>query len=889
MVKILPKLSKKWFALLAVPVFLLVLPNIAFAEVTALSKFLGEVIYNIFIALPAFLLKKEMVILPIIAQYNNITNQPGVITAWMTLRDLANMFFIVILLIMSFATILQIRSYGYKALLKDLILYAILINFSKTIVSVLVDVSQIVMLTFVAPIKDVVGSNVMAALGLYQVMQMTGNPEVSSNAYLMAMGLGAIMCIIAVVVIAVFIAMLVARIVFLWILTVTAPMAFLANAFPKTAYLYKDWENDLSKYLITGPAIAFFLWLAFTVVGNANISDSFNIPAELKEDPQIPETGTPTEVSKAAQVPNLINYVVAIAMLLGGLQYAAKAGVAGSGLAGKARGKLSQVASRAGRMGQAATVGLAAKGVKGATRLAWQGTSGEGGAKEVLSKMRAGVGTHLQDTNFRKIAGRFGMEGTATRAGMRMQAKDRLRAGRKTAYAEKQMEGITDDAERVKYAESIQGWGKVEARAIAFKTRADNNDELHDIDATKMDKATLQKVYGVDNVKDVDQTKVRQLTAARYKEMKEAFQSAGDTASVEKLRTKSVAVHTSESLGKLIQEKGVGVLSKMDMSGLEADEMKEVMQVIINQDQKALGKMVDDMEKKKQEIFMAALKNSKDSGHLVGSLAKGDKDTAFYKASILQSRFDGKNANTGKVTHTTKDEDGKVIEHRGLAGEYMALSEDDKKAYRANLGPAITGEQILKIENSTQLFKDMSGSANAGQRTQMKDKATDEQMKAIIQNQISFGNIQMIMKDPVFGPMAQKSNSGDVDKYFADAIKGLDLAAKKKLANQNTEYAHKIFQGDEAGLFDWAKTVKPGDLIKLDDKVTLDKIVDKAGLSDSMVEALNKLGYGNKKPTSTASGSSEAATSSSTAKASEAEKSSGAPVPPPTPGAKGRA
>ncbi|MFA5126878.1 MAG: hypothetical protein WC465_02665 [Patescibacteria group bacterium] len=833
MVKISFSASKKWFVLLTIPAVFLFFPNLAFAEVSALAKFLGEVIHYLFIELPAFLLKKEMILLPIIAQYNNITNQPGVITAWRTLRDLANMFFIVILLIMSFATILQVRSYGYKALLRDLILYAILINFSRTIVSVLVDASQIVMLTFVAPIKDVVGSNVMAALGLYQIMQMTNNPEVTSNSFLMAMGLGAIMCIIAVVVIAVFIAMLVARIVFLWILTVTAPMAFLANAFPKTAYLYKDWENDLSKYLITGPAIAFFLWLAFTVVGNANISDSFNVPAELKEDPQVTETGAPSEVSQAAQVPNLINYVIAIAMLLGGLNYAAKAGVAGSGLAGKARGKINDVVSKAGRKVERGVTGAVSGTARGAVRLAWQGTSGEGGAKEVLSKMRASIGTTLADDNTQRLLRRTGLAGTALRAGRRMEAKENLRRGRKTAYFEKQMEGITDDEQRLQYAQSVgRGWGRREAAAVFYKTNVDNNNELHDIDPTRMTKEQLREIYGVDSVDQVDQNLVSSRTAQRYKDMNAAFQAAGDTASVEKLRTRSVAVHTNESLGRLIQEKGVGVLSRMDMSGLDNEELRAVMQRIMSQDQKALSKTVDDMEKRKREIFMHALGNVKSAGHLEGSLTKDDSDSAFYKAAMLQARFDGKNSDTN-----------------GLADQYKDLDEEDQKGFISNLRKIISGDEILKINNSTSLFKDMSGQANAGQRTQMKDKATDEQMQAVVQNQIRLGNIQMIMKDPVFGPIAQKNNADDVDAYFKvlrDAAG--TLADKIKAANQNIEYGHKIFAGDKDGLYAWARTLKPADLIKIDDKLTLDDIVDNGKLPENMVEAMAKLGYGSIKP-----------------------------------------
>ena len=55
---------------------------------------------------------------------------------WKITRDLTNMFFVLILLVIAFATILRIETYGMKSLLPKLIIVALLINFSLVLAGV---------------------------------------------------------------------------------------------------------------------------------------------------------------------------------------------------------------------------------------------------------------------------------------------------------------------------------------------------------------------------------------------------------------------------------------------------------------------------------------------------------------------------------------------------------------------------------------------------------------------------------------------------------------------------------------------------------------------------------------------------------------------------------
>jgi len=84
-----------------------------------------------------------------LTKYNNFINEPSITAAWVVVRDLCNMFFILILLVIAFATILRLPNYEWKKLLPKLLIMAILINFSKTICGLIIDFTQVIMLTFV--------------------------------------------------------------------------------------------------------------------------------------------------------------------------------------------------------------------------------------------------------------------------------------------------------------------------------------------------------------------------------------------------------------------------------------------------------------------------------------------------------------------------------------------------------------------------------------------------------------------------------------------------------------------------------------------------------------------------------------------------------------------
>jgi len=96
-----------------------------------------------------------------VASFNNIIDVPAVVTGWVIVRDLCNMFFVLILLVIAFSTILRRENYSLKKALPKLIIAAVLINFSRTIFGLITDFSQVIMMTFVSSFAVFGGNNLV--------------------------------------------------------------------------------------------------------------------------------------------------------------------------------------------------------------------------------------------------------------------------------------------------------------------------------------------------------------------------------------------------------------------------------------------------------------------------------------------------------------------------------------------------------------------------------------------------------------------------------------------------------------------------------------------------------------------------------------------------------
>jgi len=275
-----------------------------------------------------------------ISSYNNFINEGSIVMAWSIIRDFCNMFFILILLVIAFATILRIESYNMKKWLPKLLLMAVLINFSRTIAGLIIDFSQVFMLTFVSAISST-GGDYMNALGVDLFFDFakkkvseskTGTADLPQ--LITALFLGTLFLIIAVVVLMVVLFALIIRMVMLWIYVVLSPLAFLLASFPGGQKYSSRWWDEFIKNVITGPILMFFVWLALV---SAN---SFNNSSLVKNGVYGP--GGSFGVSEIMDPKIFIQFTVAIGMLIGGLIITSQAGGAVGGLASKGQSMISK-------------------------------------------------------------------------------------------------------------------------------------------------------------------------------------------------------------------------------------------------------------------------------------------------------------------------------------------------------------------------------------------------------------------------------------------------------------------------------------------------------------------------------------------------------------------
>lgn len=325
-----------------------------------------------------------------IATYSNFINAPAISYGWKIVRDICNMFFVLILLVIAFATILKIEAYSWKKWLPKLILMAVLINFSKTICGLLIDFAQVIMLTFVNAFKDIAAGNLVTNLGISEVVTLAQNSDkVGFWAIVGAHVLGLIYMIIALVVVVTMLAMLVMRIIMIWIYVILSPAAYLMSAFPGGEKYASQWWSEFSKNLIVGPVLAFFIWLSFVSWQAPGFSEQFPVAngdvQNTGQDVGI-TPGTTAYAGTSASTPDVfIKFIIAIGMLIGGLKISQEIGGAAGGMAGKGMSKISSGAAFAG----GALTGLAT----GAALLPWKGA--KLGASYATEKMYQKTGIDL--------------------------------------------------------------------------------------------------------------------------------------------------------------------------------------------------------------------------------------------------------------------------------------------------------------------------------------------------------------------------------------------------------------------------------------------------------------------------------------------------------------
>ncbi|HLD20194.1 MAG TPA: hypothetical protein VJB93_03045 [Patescibacteria group bacterium] len=280
-----------------------------------------------------------------IAGYNNIIYQPAVIKGWLVMRDVLNVGFIIFMMIIAFGTIFNVERYSYKSMLAKVLLAAILVNFSKTLVGLAIDMAHVFTMMFFNAYKTAGAGNMTEALGLYEMLKFSDPGGGDSLNILGAYLLAIIMLIIAIVTILVYLLVFVTRIIVLWFLTITSPVFFVMRAVPFGEKYASQWMTEFGKYVPMGPILAFFLWLSFAIMGTSH--NTFDTVLESAGGNNV--TGDLSAgVSSVGSPVNMLSFIVSIGVLWMALKYAGQtSGIAGK-FAGTMMGKLQGVGGKIG-------------------------------------------------------------------------------------------------------------------------------------------------------------------------------------------------------------------------------------------------------------------------------------------------------------------------------------------------------------------------------------------------------------------------------------------------------------------------------------------------------------------------------------------------------------
>jgi len=213
-------------------------------------------------------------------------------TGWTICRDIANLFFIFVLLYIAIATILQLSGYGMKQLLARVIIIALLVNFSLMITGFIIDISNILALEFWNKINvtdKATGEKISPSEAITSAFEPQSIFDIESkgkgeeppvfkgqdsdgevtlvNIFIITI-MGSIFFLVLAFVFLSAAIFFVLRTVVLWILMILAPLAFLAMALPATKQYASQWWKKLFDQSFFAPAYLFLLYLVISIVSS---------------------------------------------------------------------------------------------------------------------------------------------------------------------------------------------------------------------------------------------------------------------------------------------------------------------------------------------------------------------------------------------------------------------------------------------------------------------------------------------------------------------------------------------------------------------------------------------------------------------------------------------
>jgi hypothetical protein len=191
---------------------------------------------------------------------NIIQHSSGIPAAWGLMRSVANIFFLLILLIIAFANVARfnIEYYAMRALLPRLVSAVVMVNISFLLCTVMVDTANVLTAGFASLSIGGIGQGYDAVFNHLNVGDVAN----------VTIGVGASIIVLLIALIAAIYLwlILVVRIVMVWFLIIISPIAFLGNVIPATRGMSSSWWKQFVRFAFMAPLIALVLKIGQVVV-----------------------------------------------------------------------------------------------------------------------------------------------------------------------------------------------------------------------------------------------------------------------------------------------------------------------------------------------------------------------------------------------------------------------------------------------------------------------------------------------------------------------------------------------------------------------------------------------------------------------------------------------
>ena len=357
---------------------------------TVLLKPLGWLAVSVVLRLAALitglagLILNYVVWFTVVDMANKISEIGTIDNAWKVIRDVANMAFIFVLLYAAIKTILGIGS-DTKKLIVNIIVVAILINFSLFLTKVVIDASNVLAITFydaIAPralsstVTEGIANSLMQPL---KIESLWNNPDIEklTGEKLIIIGvMGTIVSLIAAFVFFAVAIMFVIRFVLLILVLILSPLAFMGFILPELKKYKDQWLNALLGQAFFAPIYFMLTWIVIIVSRGLLTGAGGGMAGGNMASAFLGAVGADGNIVSAPPLSSIaivVNFIIVIVLLITSLivakEWANKAGPGAAGLTKWAMGAAGGATfGMAGRFGRG-TVGRAGAAIGDSERL----------------------------------------------------------------------------------------------------------------------------------------------------------------------------------------------------------------------------------------------------------------------------------------------------------------------------------------------------------------------------------------------------------------------------------------------------------------------------------------------------------------------------------------